>query len=121
MSIHSVSDTPTPLEYGSELHEPAWSCHGNIAQRLRLDAASLSPVNLQQPLDQTVEDLLHTHGLDMTLLELERQMHRVRRLYASQLAEAFDDGDRSTAVVCGVDRRLADPRSAALFVRDEVK
>jgi hypothetical protein len=121
MSIDFANDTPTHPRFGSEQHEPASPCQENIVRRLRLDAASLSHVNLQMPLDQTVEDLLHTHGLDMTLLELERQMHRVRRLYASQLAEAYDDGDRAAVVVRGNHSHPARDRDAALFVRDEVK
>jgi hypothetical protein len=154
MSTHTAINTHQHPTYGDELPAPSSTCPKSTVQMLKHAAASLSPVNLQQPLDQTVEDYYHTHGLDQTLieldklkrgvlttnwqlsrnvtdyclkhgpkltvLELERQAHRIARIYAASLQEAEDDGSASADGLCRVDRRLADPRVAALFVRDEV-
>jgi hypothetical protein len=121
MSTPTAIDTPSHQTYGDEWHEPSSISPKSTVQKLKHAAVSLSRESLRQPLDLSVEDHYHTHGLELTLLELERQAHRIARIYAASLQEAEDDGSASADSLCRVDRRLADPRVAALFVRDEVK
>jgi hypothetical protein len=121
MSTHTAINTHQHPTYGDELPAPNSTCPKSTVQMLKHAAASLSRESLRQPLDLSVEDHYHTHGLELTLLELERQAHRIKRIYAASLQEAEDDGSASADGLCRVDRRLADPRVAALFVRDEVK
>ncbi len=49
-------------------------------------------VDLRKPLDELVEDLLHTHGPDMALMELERHAERIKRQYAAVFDEPHDVG-----------------------------
>jgi hypothetical protein len=103
MSTDIVSDPHSHPPYGSEPREPSLPCRGSIVARLKLSDASHLHADLRPLLDQSVEDHYHTHGLDLTLMELERQMHRVRRFYACALEDAHD-GDRALALVCRDDR-----------------
>jgi hypothetical protein len=121
MSTNSANATPTHPPYGSEWPEPDLSCPGNTVLRLKQSVASLSREALRQPLDLSVEDHYHTHGLELTLLELERQAHRIARIFAASLQEAEDDGDRASDDVRSDNRRLPFARRAALSLHDEVK
>jgi hypothetical protein len=103
MSTDFALDPHLLQPYGSEPHEPNLQCRGSIVARLKLSDASSLHADLRPQLDQSVEDHYHTHGLDLTLMELERQMHRVRRFFACALEDAHD-GDRTTALVCRDDR-----------------
>jgi hypothetical protein len=117
MSINSVNVTTQPPEYGSELQEPGSPCRASIAHLLKLDGASHLHVDLRQQLEEATENLFHTHGPELTKLELERQINLVDRWYERLLTEPPDDGargvarpdwfDRARDPVSGLLRRLA--------------
>lgn len=54
-------------------------------------------VDLRKPLSESVEDMLCTYGLEVTLMELEKHQERIKRLYASDLTEPASDADRGIA------------------------
>lgn len=51
-------------------------------------------VDLRKPLSESVEDMLSTYGLEVTLMELEKHQERIKRLYAADLTEPASDSER---------------------------
>jgi hypothetical protein len=67
------------------------------ADLMTLFATPELAVDLRKPLSESVEDMLTTYGLEVTLMELEKHQERIKRLYAADLTEPQSDDARGVA------------------------